>query len=355
MAPIHLGLIGLSSLTGEKPATPGDGWAASAHLPYLLSSPRYEITALCNSSVESAKKAVEHYNLPATTKTYGSPEDIANDPDVDLVVCCVRVDRHYKLIKPALEKGKDAFVEWPLGANLQEAEEMAAIAKKSGSKTFVALQGRMAPETQTIKKLVESGKIGRVLTATITADCMGMGAGFEPSGVDYMAKRTWEAIFSPSSLLIASIMSFTLWENSKIFQKETPDQIFVQGTLAQSGTPLSIHVRGGKPFKGNPGVRWEIIGEKGAFHLTSSPLTGDVKLELYDHGTDEVEIVECKYPEAVSDIAPTARNTGLVYEGFVKGVGRDGAMVDFEEAVLRHRFIDEVWRSSEEGRVRSYV
>lgn len=44
---------------------------------------------------------------------------------------------------PALHAKKDVFVEWPLGANLAEAEEMNSLAKKQGVKTYVGLQARV--------------------------------------------------------------------------------------------------------------------------------------------------------------------------------------------------------------------
>ena len=46
---------------------------------------------------------------------------------------------------PALEAGKDVFVEWPLGNGLKEAEEMAALAKAKGVKTAMGLQARCLP------------------------------------------------------------------------------------------------------------------------------------------------------------------------------------------------------------------
>lgn len=72
MPPIRVGLIGLSSSPPDK--YQGSGWATSAHLPYLLNSDVYTLVALCNTSVESAKKAVKLNNLPESTKTYGSSE-----------------------------------------------------------------------------------------------------------------------------------------------------------------------------------------------------------------------------------------------------------------------------------------
>lgn len=56
---------------------------SSAHLPYLVASDgKYEIKALCNSSVKAAQAAVKAYKLPSSTKAYGDPKDLANDPDV---------------------------------------------------------------------------------------------------------------------------------------------------------------------------------------------------------------------------------------------------------------------------------
>lgn len=66
MTPIRLAFIGLSKR----------GWAPNAHLPYIQSSPDYEIVAICNSSIESSKEAIELYKLPANTKAYGDPEGL---------------------------------------------------------------------------------------------------------------------------------------------------------------------------------------------------------------------------------------------------------------------------------------
>lgn len=72
MAPIRIGLIGLSGAPPDK--YEGVSWTPSAHLPYLLASPHYEIVALLNTSVASAKAAIERYKLPSTVKAYENPE-----------------------------------------------------------------------------------------------------------------------------------------------------------------------------------------------------------------------------------------------------------------------------------------
>lgn len=60
---------------------------------------------------------------------------------------------------PALEAKKTAFVEWPLGANLAEAEEMAATAKSQGVKTLVGLQSRASPSIRKVSAFFWSGLV----------------------------------------------------------------------------------------------------------------------------------------------------------------------------------------------------
>ena len=139
MPPIRVGLIGLAattdiSLTGA--------WGVNAHLRSIQCLDDYELVAVANSSVESAQKSIDYHELPSSTKAYGSPEDIAADPNVDLVVVSVSVSKHYELAKPAIQHKKDIFVEWPLAASPALAEELTNLATANGVRTIVGLQGR---------------------------------------------------------------------------------------------------------------------------------------------------------------------------------------------------------------------
>jgi predicted dehydrogenase len=68
MSPIRIGIIGLSQ----------GAWAANAHLPYLQNpESKFEIVAVCNSSVESAAKSVRDLNLKGSVKTYGNAQGMS--------------------------------------------------------------------------------------------------------------------------------------------------------------------------------------------------------------------------------------------------------------------------------------
>jgi predicted dehydrogenase len=180
MAPIKIGFIGLSS---------GQSWAVWAHLPYLSSTQKYEIVALCNSSVDSAKTAIATHGLPATTKTYSKPEDLAADPNVELIVVSVRVPAHYAAIMPALNAGKNVFCEWPLAVDGAQAEEIVKLAKEKGVKTLIGLQAGMSPTMKKLKEIVDSGKIGKVLSSTFHGTTT-LSGGKEWEGFEYMNERS---------------------------------------------------------------------------------------------------------------------------------------------------------------------
>lgn len=167
MAPIRVGLIGLTTIvpSGEG-YTPGS-WGL-AHLASLAGSPHYKIVALCNSTVEKAQKSIEHHKLDPTTKAYGSVNELVQDPDVDLVVVSVHVDKHYDLVKPALQNKKSVFVEFPLAGSYRQVEELAELAKQPGVKTVVGAQARANLALRKVKELLKSGAIGDVISTSWT-------------------------------------------------------------------------------------------------------------------------------------------------------------------------------------------
>ena len=191
MAPLRVGLIGLSSSAITS-------WASSAHLPALLSESgksHYTITALLNSSVAAAHAAIEQYKLPASTKAYGNPQDLADDDDIDVVIVNTRVDKHYETVLPSVKKGKLAVVEWPIGANVEQAETLFEEARKSGGRVAIVLQGRWAPPVLKLKDLLEGkaqvvdGGLGKLLSSNVRAWGGAADRSALPPGLAYFADK----------------------------------------------------------------------------------------------------------------------------------------------------------------------
>src|SRR5438045_4512272 len=153
---IRVGIIG---------ANPDRGWAAQAHIPALKSLPDdFEITALSTTRRESADAAAKLFGVPAA---FDNHHELVNSPAVDVVAVAVKVPYHLELATAALEAGKAVYCEWPLGNGLQEAETLAALAKKKGVLAVVGLQARSAPSVAYAHDLIQQGYDGEELSTTL--------------------------------------------------------------------------------------------------------------------------------------------------------------------------------------------
>src|SRR5207244_3148040 len=169
---IRVGIIG---------ANPDRGWAAQAHIPALRSLPDdFEITALSTSRRDSADAASRRFGVALA---FDNHHDLVNNADVDVVVITVKVPRHFELATAALAAGKAVYCEWPLGNGLQEAENLAALAKKKAVLAVAGLQARSAPSVAYVRDLIRQGYVGEVLSTTLIGSGMGWGPTVEPSNV----------------------------------------------------------------------------------------------------------------------------------------------------------------------------
>lgn len=346
----------------------------SAHLPYFLKSPHYEVTALCNSSVKSADAAIKRHNLPSSTKAYASAADFAKDPNIDLVVCCVRVDKHHDAIMPALQAGKAAFVEWPLASNLQQAEELLAAAKKNDSKTIVGLQSRASPVIQKVKELVSTKAIGELISSNFTF-AVGMPGDTSTVAAEYLADKkigagllsvlgahSIDAVqYALGGLDEVSARLSTRWPDVKLtkgdgsvertIKRETPDHVLLHATISGSGAPLSLTIRHGQTSPNAPNLIWSIMGTKGEIRVTSASALNlglpTEKIEVLNFEKNAMEVVEAPYADKVKDFMMFANNVGTMYELYANGGSADQGLVDFEQAVAVHRIIDAIEKSSE--------
>ncbi|KAJ3537315.1 hypothetical protein NM208_g6367 [Fusarium decemcellulare] len=128
------------------------------------------IRPLLNSSEDAGKAARENFKLPTSVKTYGDPDDLASDPDVDLVVCVTFAGLHFQTVAPSLKAGKRVFIEWPLAASLSEAQELRSLAVSPTvwDRSITGLQGRVSSPIERLKKLIEDGEVGKVLSSAVT-------------------------------------------------------------------------------------------------------------------------------------------------------------------------------------------
>jgi len=357
---IRVGIVGATVTQG------GSGWGANAHVPALKSLPNYELKAVCTSHEDTAKASAAQFGVERAFHRFG---DMAGDPDVDLIVVCVRVPGHRELVMAGLQAGKPVFCEWPLGRNLAEGEEMADLARQRSLKTIVGLQARSAPAIMYARDLVREGYIGEVLTAHLTCVVQaqlqrGPGRiwqGVRANGANVLTITGGHAIdalcavlgeFAEVSARVSTRIPEWRTPDGKPVPVDSPDSINVVGRMV-SGAEVSVNVAA---VPSNPGGnRIEIYGRAGALVLTGegSFNTGGSQLHA---GKGKEALAPMQVP-AKYKVAPEGTPGGQPYnvaQAYARAAdalrGRGSFDVDFNLAVQRHKLIDAIERSSNTGR-----
>lgn len=117
--------------------------------------------AIFDANEETSRVFSQEYKVPAL-----SVEAIAKDPHIEAVVIAAPAPLHYQLAKNFLLAGKDIFVEKPLTLDQQEAKELIDIAAKGQRILMVGHVLNYHPAFEVLKKTVQDGEIGKVLSLT---------------------------------------------------------------------------------------------------------------------------------------------------------------------------------------------
>ena len=87
--------------------------------------------------------------------------DLLDNPEIDLIVIATPTSTHYELARQALLAGKDVFVEKPMTAGVEEAQEVLEIAEANNRILAVDHTFLYTPAVQKIRELVRGGAIGK--------------------------------------------------------------------------------------------------------------------------------------------------------------------------------------------------
>lgn len=359
---IRVGIVGLK---------PEISWAARAHIPALRKLPDlFEIAGVANTSLASAEEAAAVYDIP---RAFADVRELAASPDIDLIAVTVRVPFHLDLVRAAVDAGKHVYCEWPLGNGLAEAEEMAAMVRDKGVLGVAGTQARVAPEILYLRRLVENGYVGEVLSSTITAhgrswgpvhtDFVNRGYLLDnrngasmltiPFGHTLAAVRDVLGNFSALTAIIENRRKeILLPETGKIVPFDAPDQIAVCGRIG-ANVPIVMHYRGGMP-RGDSGFEWQINGTTGDLRVTGLH-GGAQQVQLTLEGAQGVDDPFRQIdlpPDHVAGDWPDhiyPSNVARLYARMGADI-QNGTQTapTFDDAVELHRVIDTMERASAE-------
>ena len=157
------------------------------HAPFVASHPNFNLHAIVERNHKLAQA-----DYPSII-SYNSIEEILADDSIALIIINTPNYTHYEYAKRALNAGKHILVEKPFTATSTQAKELFALAKSVGKKALVYQNRRYDSGFNAVKKVIESGKLGKLVEVHFRYDRYRNEIGvklfkeepFEASGLSY--------------------------------------------------------------------------------------------------------------------------------------------------------------------------
>lgn len=337
------------------------GWANQSHLPALRSLRGVELAGVSGRTQEAADTTAA---TAGATRGFKDVDSMIVDPSIDVITVAVRVPAHRELVLKALDAGKHVYCEWPLGRNVQEAEELRDAAESAGVHVAIGLQTRMNPALRKAMDLMKAGALGRILSARMYSGTVAFGATEGESdsylenpenGATHLTIHGGHAVDVVVALLggldvldaLGTIQykKIDVEKGKRVLERTIPDHVLIQGRLT-GGAGVGIEVDGGRQ-PGDTRFRFEITGEQGSMALEGGAAVGFQagRLALLRNG--ERQSIE---EGELASLPEAAANVGAMYAALRDDIADDRRSVpDFDHAVKLTRILNDIDRSAHLG------
>jgi len=135
----------------------GAGKMARFHAAAFQAIPGAEVSAIHSRTLESAEKFAAEFQVEYIHATLG---ELIAAQTCDALLICVSPTAMCEISLRAMESGLPLLLEKPPGLDLNEAQQLAAAAQKTGSRAWVALNRRFFASTLRVQEAIAAA-IGR--------------------------------------------------------------------------------------------------------------------------------------------------------------------------------------------------
>jgi predicted dehydrogenase len=143
----------------------GTGFIAPFHYNGFLKNGDARVVGMCtraNGNREKLEKMCRDWNI----KAYSGFDEMVEDPEIDALEIGSVNPEHYSQIMKAISLGKPVLAEKPVVTDFGQLDEIIRVSQEKGVLVFPAHNFVYRGAVQEAKKIVESGKLGRVTYAS---------------------------------------------------------------------------------------------------------------------------------------------------------------------------------------------
>ncbi len=137
----------------------GFGAIGPVHTEAIRKTKNARLYAVCDTDNEKLRTAKEKYDV----KTYVDFDLMLKDKKIDAVHICTPHYLHFEMMKKALCAGKEILCEKPVTRTALEFERLLKL--NGADMICTALQNRLNPSVEKLKKIIAAGELGKVKTA----------------------------------------------------------------------------------------------------------------------------------------------------------------------------------------------
>ncbi|MDD4564895.1 MAG: Gfo/Idh/MocA family oxidoreductase [Eubacteriales bacterium] len=112
------------------------------------------------------KSIRDQYGIAVVCTAYDDYKIMIANEEIDVVTIATESGYHAQISIECLRHGKHVLVEKPMAMTLEDADRMIEIAEKNHLKLCICHQNRFNPVIQLLRKAVEEGRFGRIISGT---------------------------------------------------------------------------------------------------------------------------------------------------------------------------------------------
>jgi len=136
------------------------GWIADKFANALSVVPNAKLYAVGSRNPEQARKFAKQFNIP---KFYGTYEELAADPEIDVVYVATPHPFHFENTMLCLNHKKAVLCEKPFAMDKTQVEKMISLARQKNLFLMEAMWTRFLPSILKVKELIDTDLIGEII------------------------------------------------------------------------------------------------------------------------------------------------------------------------------------------------
>lgn len=126
---------------------------------FFPKAPKLDMAIICGRNEQAVEQAADQLGWSESITDWRA---LLAREDIDIIDINAPSDAHKEIALAAVKAGKHIFCEKPLALTLADSREMLQAAEEAGIAHMVGFNYRFSPAVRLAKKLVESGRLGKI-------------------------------------------------------------------------------------------------------------------------------------------------------------------------------------------------